>query len=155
MLFYFDFQNYFKMLKLASRETSLIIKIYYLAMLLIWVPMVSSFHAICFFLDGIIFPKLRSISLQQPIFMVGHARSGTTLTHRLLSEDESRFSTFKLYELFFPSLLQKKFIRGVAKLDSLLFFNALGKMIQLLESKNYKSEAHEMRDRRIHSFRYA
>ncbi len=145
MLFYFDFQNYFKMLRLASRETSLAIRVYYLSMLLIWVPLVSSFHAICFFLDGIIFPKLHSISLQQPIFMIGHARSGTTLTHRLLSQDESRFSTFKLYELFFPSLLQKKIIRGLAKLDSLLFFNAIGKIIQLLENRNYKSGAHEMR----------
>ena len=48
--------------------------------------------------------------------MVGHARSGTTLTHRLLSQDSGHFSSLMLHEMS-PSLLQKKFIRWVAKID--------------------------------------
>lgn len=117
MLFLFDFANYFKMIGLAWNEKVPQARRYYLAVLLVAVPIVSTFHAICFALDWVLFPELRSVKVERPIFMVGHARSGTTLTHRLLSQDEGRFSSFMLYELYFPSLLQKKVIRWVAKLD--------------------------------------
>ena len=53
--------------------------------------------------------------IRTPVFIVGHARSGTTLLHRLMSRDADRFSAFLLYELFFPSLLQKKAIRFFAR----------------------------------------
>jgi hypothetical protein len=51
------------------------------------------------------------------VFLVGHARSGTTLLHRLMSRDAERFSSFMLYEMYFPSLLQKKTIRALAAFD--------------------------------------
>ena len=51
------------------------------------------------------------------VFVIGHARSGTTLVHRLMSQDEGRFSFFVLYEMYFPSLLQKKVIRALAAFD--------------------------------------
>ena len=85
MLFYFDFSNYFKMVRLAWNEPVPKARYYFLAVLLIGVPLVSSFHAICFALDWLLFPGLRKLEVREPIFMVGHARSGTTLTHRLLS----------------------------------------------------------------------
>ena len=133
------------MLKLASRETSLKIRSYYLASLLIWVPFVSSVHALCFLLDGILFPKLHKINPRRPIFMVGHARSGTTYTHRLLAKDTDKFSVFKLYELFFPSLIQKILIRKIADIDKFLFRNSLEKLILFFERKGYENSAHEMR----------
>ena len=89
------------------------------------VPSVATFHALCFFLDPILFPGLRRVEVRTPVFIVGHARSGTTLLHRLLSKDAARFSAFLLYELFFPSLLQKKAqttgteLRNAAKVDYL------------------------------------
>ena len=55
--------------------------------------------------------------MRTPVFVVGHARSGTTLLHRLLSEDTERFSVFLYWELFFPSLLQKKVIRWLIACD--------------------------------------
>jgi len=102
MRFLFDFSNYAIMLRLAWNEKVPRARFYYLAVLLIGVPIISTFHAICFFLDGIVFPDLRKVEVREPIFMVGHARSGTTLTHRLLSLDSGRFSSFVLYELYFP-----------------------------------------------------
>ncbi|MCB9726833.1 MAG: sulfotransferase [Spirochaetaceae bacterium] len=117
MFFLFDFANYLKMLRLAWNEKVPKARYYYLAVLLVAVPIVSTFHAICFLLDWLLFPELRRAEVREPIFMVGHARSGTTLTHRLLSGDTGRFSSFMLYELYFPSLLQKKVIRAIAKWD--------------------------------------
>lgn len=142
MRFLFDFSNYFKMIGLASREKVLKARIYYLAVLLLAVPVVSSFHAICFFLDGLIFPGLRNIELRTPIFMVGHARSGTTLTHRLLSADEGRFSSFMLYEMYFPSLLQKKTIRAAARIDAVLLRGSIEKLVRRWEEWRYGAMRH-------------
>ena len=118
MRFHFDFGNYARMLRLAWRETSPRARRRQLAVLLLAVPPVALFHAVCFALDPILFPSLRRVSVRRPVFVVGHARSGTTLVHRLLSQDEGRFSSFRLYELYFPSLLQKKLIRWGAAFDA-------------------------------------
>ncbi len=117
MLFHFDFANYFKMVRLAWGEKNPRARRTYLAVLLFWVPPVALFHAVCFFLDGIFFPGLHRTAIRAPVFVIGHARSGTTLVHRLLSEDAGRFSSFRLYEMFFPSLLQKKVVRAIGALD--------------------------------------
>ncbi len=146
MIFHFDFANYFRMLGLARRETNAMARRYFLFILLVWVPIVSSFHAICFFLDGLIFPALWRVEVKKPVFVVGHARSGTTLVHRLMSRDEGRFSTFLLYELYFPSLLQKKLIRAVASWDERFFGGWLEKRVSTWEEKRYRRmrEIHEM-----------
>jgi hypothetical protein len=117
MIFHFDFAMWGRMLRLARREPDPRRRRKMLVRLLVYVPLVSSFHAVCFFLDGIVFPGLRRVRVRAPVFLVGHARSGTTLLHRLLSRDAERFSSFRLYELYFPSLLQKRTIRALAAFD--------------------------------------
>jgi hypothetical protein len=146
MIFYFDFGNYFRMVRLAWNEKVPKARYYYLAVLCVAVPIVSSFHAICFFLDGILFPGLFAVQVTRPVFMVGHARSGTTLTHRLMSRDAGRFSSFLLYECYFPSLLQKKTIRLVAALDRRLLGGFLAKRVQAWEERRYGAhrDMHEM-----------
>jgi hypothetical protein len=109
------------MLRLAWREGNPRNRRKLLVTLWLWVPLVASLHAICFFLDPILFPRLRRVTVQAPIFIVGHARSGTTLLHRLLSKDGDRFSAFLLYELFLPSLLEKKALRALAAADARWF----------------------------------
>ena len=115
--FHFDFSTWATMLRLARRERNTRNRRKLLVTLLVWVPLVASFHALCFALDPILFPSLRRVEVRSPVFIVGHARSGTTLLHRLMSEDRERFSAFMLYELFFPSLLQKRVIRWLASVD--------------------------------------
>ncbi len=117
VIFYFDFSTYRKMLRLGWRERNPRNRTRLLISLLLVVPTVATFHALCFFLDPILFPALRRVDVRTPVFIIGHARSGTTLLHRLLSADAERFSAFRLYELFFPSLLQKKAIRLLAAWD--------------------------------------
>jgi len=141
-MFYFDFGNYFKMLGLAWNETSTRARLYYLAVLLLWVPLISSFHAVCFLLDGIFFPGLWKVELREPVFMVGHARSGTTLTHRLMSQDAGRFSSLLLYECYFPSLLQKKLIRFGIAFDRDVLGGALARRVAAWEERRYGKTRH-------------
>jgi hypothetical protein len=142
VFFYFDIDNYLKMIRLAWNETAPKARYYYLAVLCLAVPVVSSFHAVCFFLDGILFPRLWKVKVEAPVFMVGHARSGTTLTHRLMSRDEGRFSSFLLYECYFPSLLQKKLIRWGIALDRRLLKGSLAKRVGAWEERRYGPQRH-------------
>jgi hypothetical protein len=137
MFFLFDFGNYFKMIRLAWNEKVPRARYYYLAVLLVGVPITSSFHAICFLLDWILFPDLKKVEVREPIFMVGHARSGTTLTHRLMSKDSGRFSSFMLYELYFPSLIQKKVIRALARFDDEKMSGLLAGQVRAWEEWRY------------------
>ena len=88
--------------------------------LLLWLPLQSLFHSLCFLLDYLFFPRLWRQRVDRPVFIVGHARGGTTLCHRLLAADGDHFSYFLYWELLFPSLLQKKLIRALGKLDRAL-----------------------------------
>nr|WP_241262974.1 sulfotransferase [Parahaliea mediterranea] len=91
-----------------------------LVRLLVGVPLATLFHSLCFMLDYLLFPRLWRQRVEQPVFVIGHARSGTTLAHRLLAADGDTFSYFLYWELFFPSLLQKKVIRALGRLDARL-----------------------------------
>ncbi len=142
MRFFFDFDNYFKMLRLAWGEESTKARNYYLVVLCVSIPIVSTFHAVCFFLDGILFPGLRRVKVREPVFVVGHARSGTTLTHRLMSQDAGRFSSFLLYECFFPSLLQKKLIRRGILFDRRVLGGFLAKRVGAWEERRYGPYRH-------------
>jgi len=142
VLFYFDVDNYLTMLRLAWREKSPRARRYYLLVLCFGVPLVASFHAICFALDWVLFPGLRRVEVKEPVFMVGHARSGTTLTHRLMSQDEGRFSSFLLYECYFPSILQKKVIRAGIAFDRSVLGGLLGKLASAFEEWRYGKFRH-------------
>ncbi len=146
MFFYFDFAQWRRLIRLARQEPTPMARRYFLFILGVSVPLISTFHAICFFLDALLFPGLRKIEIKTPVFVVGHARSGTTLVHRLMSKDEGRFSSFNLYELYFPSLLQKKFIRWAARMDARFLGGALEKRVRAWEEKRYRStrDVHKM-----------
>ena len=141
-MFLFDFDNYFKMVRLAWNEKAPKARFYYLTVLCLGVPVAATFHAICFALDGLLFPRLRDVEVKEPIFMVGHARSGTTLTHRLMSQDQGRFSSFMLYECYFPSLLQKKAIRAGARIDERYLGGVLHRIAGVFEDWRYGKFRH-------------
>jgi hypothetical protein len=119
-LVYFDFTYYARVLqhvwclKNWPGRTPMLVR------LLVWIPLLTLFHGLCFILDYVFFPRLWFQRVERPVFIVGHARSGTTLCHRLLAADGDNFSYFLYWELLFPSLLQKKIIRGLGKLDRAL-----------------------------------
>jgi hypothetical protein len=146
MIFHFDFGNYFKMVRLAWAERQQPAMRRTLLVLVFAVPPIASFHALCFLLDELLFPGLRNVEIKSPVFIVGHARSGTTLVHRLMSGDSERFSAFMLYELYFPSLLQKASIRAIARFDHTVLGGALAARVAAWEEKRYGGmrDVHDM-----------
>jgi omega-hydroxy-beta-dihydromenaquinone-9 sulfotransferase len=140
MLFYFDLPTWLHMVRLAARESGALRR-HLLLRLLLWVPLVASFHAICFALDVVLWPSLRRVEIRAPIFVLGHARSGTTLVHRLMSLDE-RTSVFRLWELYFPSLLQKKAIRAGARIDARWLGARLARRVAAWEERRYGKTRH-------------
>ena len=135
MIYYFDLRTYVRMMRLALKEQNAKARRQLLFMLLLVVPVVSTLHAIFFALDRIVFPGLKDVQVRTPVFIIGHARSGTTLTHRLMCMDPGttsdapkvqrpantgRFSYFRLYEMFLPSLIEKKIVRGLGWIDQRL-----------------------------------
>ncbi|MGB1141936.1 MAG: sulfotransferase, partial [Halioglobus sp.] len=108
-----------------------------LARLLLWIPLRTVLHGTCFLLDYLFFPSLWTQRVERPVFIVGHARSGTTLMHRLLSADSERFSYFLYWEMFFPSLLQKKAIRGMGWLDERVLGGRMHRALQAWDEKTF------------------
>ncbi|AQZ96492.1 sulfotransferase family protein [Halopseudomonas phragmitis] len=141
MLFYFDFTMWLKMLRMASKEASRKQRYKLYKLLLVRVPLRASVHSLFFMLDMLLFPKLWFTKVREPVFIIGHARSGTTLAHRLMSGDE-RFSTFKYYELLLPSLLQKKLVRLGAWLDSHLLRGYLEGRLKAWEARKFGPTQH-------------
>jgi hypothetical protein len=139
MFFYFDFGTWARMLRLAFREPQPRQRAWLLMRLLVWVPGVASFHAVCFFLDGLLFPRLHRVEVRAPVFLVGHARSGTTLLHRLMTLDGERFCSFRLYEVYFPSLLQKKLLRALGALDRRFLGRRIARRVRAWEQRRYRA----------------
>lgn len=136
-MMYFDFRTYFRMLELARKEKNAAGRRRLFFLLLAVVPVVSTVHAVCFLLDNLLFPGLRKVEVRTPVFIVGHARSGTTLLHRLMTEDADRFSFFLLYELFLPSLFQKKVVRFLGACDRRLLGGRIAKRIQAWDERMF------------------
>jgi hypothetical protein len=108
---YFDFDYYCRVvrhvwgLKTWPRRRATLFR------LLVITPLAVFSNTLCFLLDYLLFPRLWTQKVHKPIFIVGQARSGTTLMHRLMAADGDHFSYFLYWETLFPSLVQKKVIR--------------------------------------------
>ncbi len=116
-MFYFDFACWGRMLRYAWNETDVRRRRKLFSLLLLRVPLIAGINAICFSLDPIFFPGLRKTEVREPVFVIGHGRSGTTHLHDLLYQDGDRFSCFMMYELFWSALIPKKLIRLFARID--------------------------------------
>ncbi len=145
MFLYFNLDYYFTMIRRVWGKKHWKGRRKLLFRLLVLVPLIYLFHSLFFFLDKIVFPGLWFQKVDQPIFIIGHARSGTTLLQRLMSQDRDRFSYFVYWEMFFPSLLERKLIRGMGILDRVLLNSYLFKRLQAWDEKTLgKLEMHEM-----------
>lgn len=72
----------------------------------------------CFLLDEVFFAGYRREKIEQPVFIVGNPRSGTTFLQRLLAKDTELFSCMRMWEILFaPSITQRKILSALAALD--------------------------------------
>lgn len=138
---YFDFEYYLRVLRHVWSLKSWSGRNRMLLKLLVLVPIVTAAHAICFILDYLLFPRLWQQEVRQPVFIVGHARSGSTLIHRLLAADGDTFSFFLYWETFFPSLLQKKLIRALGWVDQ-HWLGVIKKRLLVWDEKKFGKHRH-------------
>lgn len=68
-------------------------------------------------LDEILFFNYRKTTIKQPVFIIGNPRSGTTYMHRLMSLDEERYVTMKLYHTILPAVSFYKLVQVLGKID--------------------------------------
>lgn len=132
----FELRHYWTLLRLTLRDRMSPKRRRVAWIALLALPLLAGVNALCFLLDRILFPGFRKVEVVAPVFILGHARSGTTLTHQLMSRDP-RFSWFMTYELAFPSLLQKKAIRALAAWDRRYLDSYFAKRIQAWEDRRF------------------
>jgi hypothetical protein len=93
---------------------------------------VQLIHWLGLFLDEILFRGYRRVEIQEPLFILGVPRSGTTHLHRVLARDP-RFTTFSTWEcLFAPSVTERRLLMGLGWLDARLG-RPLHRLLQWLE----------------------
>lgn len=136
MFFYFDFHNWLALIRLGSAVPSKRQRRGLRRLLLLAIPLRALLHSVCFFLDGILFPGLWRVKVEAPIFVIGHARSGTTLAHRLMCLDE-RMSAFRYWELRLPSLLEKKLVHAFAWLDARVLGRRIERRLAAWEERKF------------------
>lgn len=74
-------------------------------------------HWLGFLLDDLFFRGWRQVDVKEPLFVLGVPRSGTTRLHQVLAQDQ-QFTTFRTWEcLFAPSVTQRLFFLGLARID--------------------------------------
>ena len=134
---YFDFDYYLRLLRHVWGLKQWPGRRRLLLRLVLVTPLATIFHGICFLLDYLLFPRLWTQQVKTPVFIVGHARSGTTLMHRLLAADGERFSYFLYWETLFPSLLQKKLVRWLGRVDSGLLGGFFHRKLKAWDDKTF------------------
>ncbi|TVQ95284.1 MAG: sulfotransferase [Deltaproteobacteria bacterium] len=69
------------------------------------------------FLDDRFHPGWRNAELGSPLFIIACPRSGTTLLHRLMSLDEDRFTSLKLYQTLLPGVTWTRIFEAFRAVD--------------------------------------
>lgn len=82
----------------------------------LWAPF-QTLTRLSLSLDDRLYPEYRDAKLEAPIFIIANPRSGTTLLHRLMSEDKENFASFALGETIFPSASVQKLFERIGEID--------------------------------------
>jgi len=78
-------------------------------------PAFLLFSYISFLLDNVFYSRFKEINVENPIFITGHPRSGTTFLHRLLSQTQE-FVCFEFWHTLVPSLVARNFLSPIIRL---------------------------------------
>ena len=74
-----------------------------------------------FLLDTIFFRKFKDQAIDQPLFITGNFRSGSTYLQRLIAKDKSQFVSATTWDIFLsPSITLTKFFSFIHRFDRLI-----------------------------------
>jgi len=72
-----------------------------------------------FLLDEILYPGYRKTEIEEPVYIVGNPRSGTTFLQRLMARDQATFLSMRTWEMLLaPSVTMRKVFWAISSLDS-------------------------------------
>ncbi len=108
-VYYFNCIRYFTLRLFVSTH------LVYLNLIIMWILYIL-FRS----LDEVIFLGYRKTRLLQPLFIISSPRSGTTLLQNLLSTNDEKFNSPKLYHVIIPSITFYKLVSGVAYIDNFI-----------------------------------
>jgi len=79
-------------------------------------PVLETVIWIGFLLDNLLYGRHREQVVREPVFITGMFRSGTTFLHRLMAQDNDRFTTMAMWEILFaPSVTQRRIVNALVK----------------------------------------
>jgi len=139
---YFDTHIYRKVLAFAWTKKHWPGRNRMLVRLLLIEPPLALLQNLFMLLDYVLFPALWRQKVVAPVFIIGHARSGTTLMHRLMAADGERFSYFLYWEMFFPSITLRKLVRLLGRLDEKLLGSAMYKRLRAWDERTFAPFRH-------------
>lgn len=87
-------------------------------------PVFYIFTRFFIFFDVLVYPKIRQTEVAQPIFIMGHPRSGTSFFQKQVYKS-GKVASFTTFDILFPSVLQRKILRPFAVLLRQLGINIL------------------------------
>lgn len=127
---YLDLRTFLMIPRLIVQERPGLRRALLLVGLFVLLTINSLVGFLCLALDHLLYPGFRRVPVDAPLFVVGNARSGTTHMHRLLCGDGDRFSYFRTWELMLPSIVQKKFVRFLGRVDERLLRGAVERRLR-------------------------
>ncbi|CAG8671781.1 3504_t:CDS:2, partial [Acaulospora morrowiae] len=70
----------------------------------------APFYTFLWYLDELLYPNYKKQKIE-PVFIIGSPRSGTTLLHRTLAQDEETFFAIRHFEWRYPFVIVQKLIK--------------------------------------------
>lgn len=105
--------------------------------LIFWYTVMPLHHLLtwlCLALDNLFFPAYRRQQVEKPVFIISNFRSGSTLLHRLLAQDEDNFTATRTWEIYLaPSILQRVAFRAVSRFDRRWLGGRLNRQVDQLD----------------------
>jgi hypothetical protein len=97
-------------------------------------------------IDDLLWPGIAQQKIEEPVFIFGNARSGTTLLHRLMSLDEERFASMKLYQSIFCAVSLRRSVGALGRFDEHLPGRPLRRLVDIVNRKVFSAWVgiHEM-----------
>lgn len=100
-------------------------------MVILMFTILSVIKTITLFLDRIFFPKHKDVEVRQPVFIIGHPRSGTTFMHKLFTQTDE-MAAYYSWHLLFPAITARVVVKPIVE-----FFQRRGMTTLILEETGH------------------